>query len=118
LPPRSAAIARGVERARGEVVAAEALDRDDRAAAQEIRGARDRIAGLGLALARLEHEARAACGAAHGLRVEAAVTRIGVLARRTRAHIANPPIVVAARSYGTPVTIVKRGPQFVQFVNA
>ena len=30
------------------------------------------------------------------------------------AHIANPAIVVAGRSYGTPRTIVKRGPQFVQ----
>ena len=33
------------------------------------------------------------------------------------AHIANPAIVVAGRSYGTPRTIVKRGPQFVQFTN-
>ena len=33
------------------------------------------------------------------------------------AHIAKPAIVVAGRSYGTPRTIVKRGPQFVQFTN-
>ncbi len=32
-------------------------------------------------------------------------------------HIANPAIVVSGRSYGTPRTIVNRGPQFVQFTN-
>jgi hypothetical protein len=32
-------------------------------------------------------------------------------------HISNPTIVVFGRSYGTSTTIVKRGPQFVQFVN-
>jgi hypothetical protein len=33
-------------------------------------------------------------------------------------HIANGAIVVAARSKGTPVAIVKRGPHAVQLVNA
>ncbi len=33
------------------------------------------------------------------------------------AHIAKPAIVVAGRSYGTPVTIVNRGPQLVQLMN-
>ncbi len=36
---------------------------------------------------------------------------------RQRSHISNPAIVVSSRSYGTPRTIVNRGPQFVQFVN-
>src|SRR3569623_2180670 len=38
--------------------------------------------------------------------------------RRHAGHIANGAIVVAGRSYGTPVAIVNRGPQSVQFVNA
>ena len=29
----------------------------------------------------------------------------------------NPAIVVSGRSYGTPRTIVNRGPQFVQLMN-
>jgi hypothetical protein len=33
------------------------------------------------------------------------------------AHMAKPAIVVRARSYGTPVTIVYLGPQFVQLMN-
>ena len=36
---------------------------------------------------------------------------------RQAAHIAKPAIVVSGRSYGTPRTIVKRGPQFVQLMN-
>ena len=36
---------------------------------------------------------------------------------RHRGHISNDAIVVSGRSYGTPRTIVKRGPQFVQLVN-
>ncbi len=36
----------------------------------------------------------------------------------SRGHIGNGAIVVAARSYGTPRAIVKRGPQCVQLVNA
>ena len=36
---------------------------------------------------------------------------------RQAAHISNPAIVVSGRSYGTPRTIVKRGPQFVQLMN-
>ena len=34
-----------------------------------------------------------------------------------RAHIVKPAIVVSGRSYGTPRTIVKRGPQSVQLMN-
>src|SRR6476659_5906745 len=37
---------------------------------------------------------------------------------RHRAHIGKAAMVVAGRSYGTSRTIVKRGPQFVQLVNA
>ena len=33
------------------------------------------------------------------------------------AHITKPAIVVHGRSYGTPVTIVNRGPQLVQLMN-
>ena len=36
---------------------------------------------------------------------------------RQAAHISKPAIVVFGRSYGTSRTIVKRGPQLVQFVN-
>ena len=32
-------------------------------------------------------------------------------------HSVKPAIVVAGRSYGTPVTIVNRGPQLVQLMN-
>ena len=32
-------------------------------------------------------------------------------------HIVNPAIVVSGRSYGTPRTIVNRGPQLVQLMN-
>jgi hypothetical protein len=34
-----------------------------------------------------------------------------------RAHIVKPAIVVSGRSYGTPRTMVKRGPQSVQLMN-
>ena len=37
--------------------------------------------------------------------------------RRQASHIVKRAIVVAARSYGTSLAIVKRGPQFVQLVN-
>ena len=36
---------------------------------------------------------------------------------RQASHISKPAMVVSGRSYGTPRTIVNRGPQFVQFVN-
>src|SRR4051812_28274204 len=36
---------------------------------------------------------------------------------RHAAHIAKPAIVVCDRSYGTPRTIVNRGPQSVQLTN-
>src|SRR5256885_329109 len=36
---------------------------------------------------------------------------------RHAAHIAKPAIVVSGRSYGTPRTIVNRGPQSVQLTN-
>src|SRR5690349_22288853 len=36
---------------------------------------------------------------------------------RHAAHISKPAIVVSGRSYGTPRTIVNRGPQFVQLTN-
>src|SRR5689334_11447669 len=36
---------------------------------------------------------------------------------RHAAHIAKPAIVVRGRSYGTPRTIVNRGPQSVQLTN-
>ena len=37
--------------------------------------------------------------------------------RAQSAHIGNGAMVVAAGRTGTPVTIVNRGPQFVQLVN-
>src|SRR5829696_1421363 len=36
---------------------------------------------------------------------------------RQRSHIAKPAMVVSGRSYGTPRTMVNRGPQFVQLTN-
>ena len=36
---------------------------------------------------------------------------------RQAGHMSKPAIVVCGRSYGTSRTIVKRGPQAVQFVN-
>src|SRR5919202_1197223 len=36
---------------------------------------------------------------------------------RQASHMANPAIVVSGRSYGTPRTIVNRGPQSVQLTN-
>src|SRR3954451_7855303 len=36
---------------------------------------------------------------------------------RHAGHISNPAIVVRGRSYGTPRTIVNRGPQSVQLTN-
>jgi hypothetical protein len=36
---------------------------------------------------------------------------------RHAGHMTNPAIVVSGRSYGTPRTIVKRGPQLVQLTN-
>ena len=36
---------------------------------------------------------------------------------RQAGHMTKPAIVVSGRSYGTPRTIVKRGPQFVQLTN-
>ena len=59
---------------------------------------------------------RAAGRARVRLRVEAAVARVVVLGL-AGAHIAKPAIVVHGRSYGTPVTIVNRGPQSVQLMN-
>ena len=37
--------------------------------------------------------------------------------RRQRSHIGKAAIVVSGRSYGTPRTIVNRGPQLVQLMN-
>ena len=97
-----------------EVVSAEPLDRDDRAAAQQRRRPpprRPRRSPPGE-----KAGARPAGGARIGLGVEAPVGGSWYSARHA-AHIAKPAIVVRARSYGTPRTIVKRGPQSVQLTN-
>ena len=88
-----------------EVVPADALDGDDAAVAQQRGDLVERV-----------REPRSAGGAGVGLGVEAAVRRVGVLGR-AGAHIVKPAIVVSGRSYGTPRTIVKRGPQSVQLMN-
>jgi hypothetical protein len=49
-------------------------------------------------------------------RVKAPICWILIFSRHSL-HIRNSRMVVWARSYGTPSTIVKRGPQFVQLMN-
>jgi hypothetical protein len=61
-------------------------------------------------------ELRSAVGTGDRLGVEAPVARVVVLGAQA-GHIANPAIVVASRSYGRPVMMVKRGPQLVQVTN-
>ena len=51
------------------------------------------------------------------LRVEAAVARVVVLGLAVRAHRERRPSSWAGGRTGTPRTIVKRGPQFVQLMN-
>ena len=104
-------------RGAGEVVPAEALDRDDRARGE--RGLRRRERGVGAvdrAPAGLEPDPRAAAGQPPAARGSG-----GRRDRRTRprtaAHSAKPAIVVFGRSYGSRIVIVNRGPQFVHVMN-
>ena len=61
--------------------------------------------------------ARAARRAGVRLGVEAAVARILVLRPALRRTSRTTAMVVSGRSYGTPRTIVNRGPQLVQLMN-
>ena len=95
-----------VRRVAGEVVAAEALDREDpaaRGAARPPPRAASRAAGP---------QTGQAIGSAWKRRSPGPRTRAG-----SPAHIGKPAIVVFGRSYGTARTIVKRGPHWVQLTN-
>ena len=83
LRARSRPTAVGVRRAAGEVVAADALDRDDRPGAQQAGGRRHRVAPRRV---HRQHRPRPARGAGVRLRVEAAVARVVVLRAARRAH--------------------------------
>ena len=99
----TAALVRGVA---GEVVAAEPLDREDRALAEQ----RDRP----------PRAAARAAGPQTGQAIGSAWKRRSPgssYSRRQSAHSGKPAIVVFGRSYGTPRTIVKRGPHCVQLMN-
>ena len=84
---RSSATASSLRGVAGEVVAADALDGEDAAVAQQPPGAsqrrlRPRSEPVAVAVA----QGRAAVRAAHRLGVEPAVGRVGVFARAVRAH--------------------------------
>ena len=100
--------ARGVGGVDGEVVAADALHRDDRPAPQGVDGRGQRGRTLGHDRAR-RGRARPAAGRTPGRRWAGRGSG-GRPGRRTRpgtpAHIVKPAIVVAGRSYGTLSTIV------------
>ena len=87
LRERSAATASGVVGAAGEVVAAEALDRDDRAVAQQRGGRRHRVGGAGHGAGPISVGPRAARRAGVRLRVEAPVARVLVLRPAGGAHL-------------------------------
>ena len=120
LRARSAATAIGVARVAREVVATETLDGEDRAIGEPPRGDAQRIlvAGEVAPIARREqrHPSDRTPGT-HSAGRESAGRPGPHTPRRHASHIAKPAIVVSGRSYGTPRTIVNRGPQFVQFVN-
>ena len=89
-----------------EVEAADALDRDDRAVEQRSRGDLDARAST-----RGPHSGQA-FGWAWKRRSDGSS-----YSAWQAAHMTKPAIVVVGRSYGTPVTIVNRGPQLVQLMN-
>ena len=103
------------------MVAADALDREHRAVGQPARGGADGVAGRGeVDWQRLRASSSRAAGPQAGQAFGCAWKRRSPgssYSRRHAAHIAKPAIVVTGRSYGTPRTIVKRGPQFVQLMN-
>ena len=104
----------------GEVKAAEPLDRDDlrRPISAAAAAAIGSLVGRRAAPSRRNQlEPRTADRAGIGLRVEAPIARRPRTRAGTSGHIRNAAIVVGGRSYGTSRAIVKRGPQFVQFVN-
>ena len=96
-----------VGRVAGEVVAAEALDRERSAPS---RSSADR-------LLERQREPRPAGRARDRLGVEAAVGRILVLARGSRGTAGSRPSSCSAGRTARRGTIVKRGPQFVQLTN-
>ena len=109
LRARSAGHRRLVVGAAREVEPADPLDRDDRAAPSSAAAAvLDRGAGVDAAA---RTPGRRSAGRGSG----------GRAGRRTRPGrprtSRTPAIVVNGRSYGTPVTIVNRGPQSVQLMN-
>ena len=86
-----------VGRVAGQVVAADALDRDDRSNRQQPPRTRDRGIARPRLMARAQRERRPARRAGHGLRVEPPVAGIGVL-RGAQSHSGNCAIVVDGRS--------------------
>ena len=101
--------------AAGEVIAADALDGDDEAVEQ--RAPPPRRDGVAAAASAPSSRARGPhSGHAFGSAWKRRSSGSSYSALQA-AHIAKPAIVVRARSYGTPRTIVKRGPQSVQLTN-
>ena len=88
-------------------------DRPRRGAPERCLDSVARAAVRSLAPLRGRDAPAAAIRAGVGLSVEAPVRRVaGALREAGRAHL--EAIVVSGRSYGTSLTIVSRGPQFVQ----
>ena len=104
-----------VARVAGQVVAAEALDGEDRAPASRRRAPATRGAGQARR-AGAQRQPRPAVVAGDGLGWKRRSAG-SVYSRSQPAHSGNPAIVVFARSYGRAVTMVKRGPQCVQVMN-
>ena len=99
--------------AAGEVEAADALDGEDPPGAQRERRRAHRVAAG--ATGRPSRSTRATAGPHSGHAFGWAWkrrSRGSSYSARQAAHIANAAIVVSGRSYGTPRTIVNRGPQF------
>ena len=96
----------------GQVVAAQALDGEDAAAAEEFGGRLERVL-----VASVQRPSR---GPQAGQQVGWAWKRRSAgswYSAAHRSHIANGAIVVSGRSYGTSRTMVNRGPQLVQLMN-
>ena len=115
---RAARRRRLVVRATGEMEAAEALDRDDRPSASRLAGGVDRVPSAAIRARRRRPGERA--GRRPGTRSAGRGSGgcAGPRTRRgTRGTSRKAAIVVSGRSYGTPRTIVNRGPQLVQLMN-
>ena len=106
--------------AAGQVVATDPLDRHDPALGDRSGVASSALGPIGDGPAgriRAGVSAGPHVGAGVGLGVEAAVERILVLGEAAPRTSRTPPSSSSGRSYGTPRTIVKRGPQLVQLMN-